>query len=395
MAYRIAERMKGAQGSIIRELLKLANEPGMISFGGGSPDPDAFPSEAVARISEEAMRRQPAKILQYGISEGYPPLRETLKKHLQATEGISFEDNDILITSGGQQCADLAAKLFVNEGDTVLVESPSFIGCMNAFRSYGGRLQGVKLHEDGVDLEALEKAFRQPGISLFYIIPTFQNPSGFTTSAEKRRKVYELAQKYGVMILEDNPYGEVRFGGEWIAPIKAQDPDGRVIYMGSFSKTMAPGLRVGFVVMPKDLFNQFKIAKQATDVHSSNLFQLACDEFLNHWDYPAHLASIRALYRKKGLLMYDEIKKHAHPSLRFAKPQGGFFMMAYLPEGQDAMPFVQEALKRKVITVPGSAFTTDPTQPNNGVRLNFSAPSEEQIVRGAEILGKLSREMLG
>lgn len=394
MDYRIADRMKNARGSVIRDLLKLAGEPGMISFGGGSPDPKAFPAEDIRRVAERALAERPAAMLQYGVSEGYQPLRESLKKHLEQTEGIGFADNDLIILSGGQQCADLVAKLFVNEGDTVAVESPSFVGCMNAFRSYGGRLLGVPMREDGVDLGLLEEAFSRPGVSFFYIIPTFQNPSGYTTSLEKRRAIYGLAQKHGVMIFEDNPYGELRFEGEPVPPLKSMDTDGRVIYAGSFSKTMAPGLRVGFLVFHRDLFDRFKIAKQGTDVHSSTLYQLACHEFLTGPRYQPHVAACRELYRRKCALMYAEMKKCFHPAVRFARPQGGLFQMAWLPEGMDSGPFVQEALKRRVITVPGSAFTTDPDKPNNGVRLNFTLPSEEQIVQGIGILGKLTREVL-
>ncbi len=394
MEYRLADRMAGARGSIIRDLLKLAGEPGMISFGGGSPDPEAFPVADIRRYAGEILAKKPAAMLQYGISEGYPPLRESLRTHLTETEGIRFEDNEVIVLSGGQQCADLTAKLFVNQGGTVIVEDPSFVGCMNAFRSYGGKLLGVKMREDGVDLAKLEEAFAQPQVSFFYTIPTFQNPSGYTTSLEKRRAIYRLAQKYDVLIFEDNPYGELRFEGEHVPTIKSMDREGRVIYAGSFSKTMAPGLRVGFLVFHKDLFNKFKIAKQGTDVHSSTLFQHVCNEFLLSPAYPSHIAASRALYKRKSELMYGEMKKYFHPAVRFSRPQGGLFLMAWFPEGMDTMPFVQEALKRKVITVPGSAFTTDPDLPSNGVRLNFSLPSQEQIMTGVRVLGELTHEML-
>ncbi len=394
MEYRLADRMASARGSIIRDLLKLAGEPGMISFGGGSPAPEAFPTAEIRCSVEEILLKKPAAMLQYGISEGYSPLRESLRAHLSKTEGISFEDNEVLILSGGQQCADLTAKLFVNLGGTVIVEDPSFVGCMNAFRSYGGKLRGVKMQEDGVDLVKLEEAFARPNVSFFYLIPTFQNPSGYTTSLEKRRAIYRLAQKYDVLIFEDNPYGELRFEGEHVPTIKSMDREGRVIYAGSFSKTMAPGLRVGFLVFHKDLFNKFKIAKQGTDVHSSTLYQHVCHEFLTSPAYETHIAASRALYREKSGLMYEEMKKCFHPAVCFSRPQGGLFQMVWFPEGADAMPFVQEALKRRVITVPGSAFTADPDQPSNGVRLNFSLPSQEQIVTGVRILGELTHEML-
>jgi 2-aminoadipate transaminase len=395
MEYRITSRMKNAQGSIIRELLKLAGEPGMISFGGGSPAPAAFPAEDIARIAHEALTGQAVRMLQYGISEGYPPLVKTMKEHLLSREGISFENNDLLIVSGGQQCADLTAKLFANEGDLVIVESPSFVGCLNAFRSYGAQLIGVPLMEDGVDLARLEEAFRLKSIGFFYTIPTFQNPTGITTTLEKRRQIYRLAQQYNVIILEDNPYGELRFEGDKVPAYKSIDTDGRVIYAGSFSKTLTPGMRVGFLVIDKALFNRFKIAKQAADVHSSTLYQYVCNEYLTKCDYDAHIREICALYREKSALMVSELQKKLHPAVRITKPQGGLFLMAYLPSGMDSLPFVQEGIKRKVITVPGSAFATDPSLPDNSIRLNFSMPTREQIVAGVDILGKLSHEVLG
>ena len=395
MAYHLAKRMEGARGSIIRELLKLAGEPGMISFGGGAPDPARYPVDTIARITAEAFRDQSRTMLSYGVSEGYPPLLASLKAHLLKTEGIDFADNELLILSGGQQCADLTAKLFVNEGDTVLVESPSFVGCMNAFRSYGGRLKGIPLEEDGVSLDALEAAFAQEKVSFFYLISTFQNPSGVTTSLHKRKAIYELARRYEVLVFEDNPYGELRYEGEWIPPVKAMDQEGRVVYSGSFSKTLAPGMRIGFLVYPKALHPKFKIAKQGVDVHSSTLYQLICHEFLTKYDYDGHVAGLKEFYREKAALMADEMEKCFHPAVRWQRPQGGLFIMAFLPEGMDSLPFVQEAIKRKVITVPGSAFTTDPDRPNNGIRLNFSLPSKEQIITGIPILGSLSHEVLG
>ncbi|HSK68075.1 MAG TPA: PLP-dependent aminotransferase family protein [Candidatus Limnocylindria bacterium] len=392
MDYRVAHRMTVARGSIIRDLLKLAGEPGMISLGGGSPDPVAFPAADIARICHEALTAQSAKMLQYGISEGYPALRETMRKRLGERNGMDFSRNDVLILSGGQQCADLCAKVFVNEGDTVVVEGPSFVGCMNAFRAYAANLTAVPLQEDGVDLAALEEAFRQPRVSLFYTIPAFQNPTGITTSLEKRKAVYALAQKYDVMILEDNPYGELRFEGETVPDYKSFDVDGRVVYASSFSKTLTPGLRVGYIVFDKALLEKFKIAKQGTDVHSSTIYQHFVNEYLNHCDYDGHIGEICALYREKRDLMQEEIKKHFHPAVTVTRPEGGFFIMASFPEGVDTAGFVQEAIRRKVIVVPGSAFRVNPDLPDNTMRLNFSLPSREHIVRGIGILGELTHE---
>ena len=395
MDYRISERMKNARGSIIRDLLKLANEPGMISLGGGSPAPSTFPSADIARIAGDIYASNPAAMLKYSESEGYAPLRQTMKEFFAQRENITFDDNELFILSGGQQCADLTSKVLVNEGDTVITEEPSFVGCMNAFRSYGAKLHGVPMDADGVNIDLLEKAFGQENISFFYIIPTFQNPTGTTTSLKKREQIYALAQEYGVLIFEDNPYGELRFEGEWIPPIKSMDRDGRVIYAGSFSKTMAPGFRLAPIVMPKGLADRFKVAKQASDVHTGTLYQYITNEFLHHSDYDQHIASARSLYKQKCGVMLEEIRKAFHPAVTSTHPQGGLFVMLVFPQGFDTLPFVREGIKRKVISVPGSAFMPDPDQPCNLVRLNYSLPSEEQIIQGIRILGKLSYEMLG
>ncbi|MDI9520852.1 MAG: PLP-dependent aminotransferase family protein [Bacillota bacterium] len=395
MDYRLTTRMEGAQASIIRELLKMAALPGMISFGGGAPDYRGFPKEFVKQVADDAFTNQSKSVLGYGISEGYPPFVESLKKHLQDKEKLDFAENEVLILSGGQQCADLTAKLFVNEGDTVLVENPSFVGVMNAFRSYGANLKSIPLEEDGVDLTALEDAFKAGPVSLFYMISTFQNPSGITTSGAKRKAVYELAKKYDVIVFEDNPYGELRYEGEWIPAMKTLDTDGRVIYTGSFSKTIAPGMRIGFLVYAKALHTKFKIAKQAVDVHSSTLYQMVCHEMLTKDLYDSHVSAQRAGYYKKMKLMDEAMKACFHPDMTWHRPEGGLFIQTKLPEGMDSLPFVNEAVKRKVITVPGSAFLTNQEDKSNAIRLNFSLPSEEDIEKGVEILGKLSYEILG
>ena len=395
MDYRLSTRMEGAQASIIRELLKMAALPGMISFGGGAPDYRGFPKDLMKQVADDAFTNQSKSVLGYGISEGYPPFVESLKKHLQDKEKLDFTENEVLILSGGQQCADLTAKLFVNEGDTVLVENPSFVGVMNAFRSYGARLKSVTLEEDGVNLTELEDAFKAGPVSLFYMISTFQNPSGITTSGFKRKAVYELAKKYDVIVFEDNPYGELRYEGEWIPSMKTLDTDGRVIYTGSFSKTIAPGMRIGFLVYSKALHTKFKIAKQGVDVHSSTLYQMACHEMLTKNLYDSHVSAQRAGYYKKMTMMDEAMKASFHPDMTWYRPQGGLFIQTKLPEGMDSLPFVNEAVKRKVITVPGSAFLTNQEDKSNAIRLNFSLPSEEDIEKGVEILGRLSYEILG
>ncbi|MEG2174714.1 MAG: PLP-dependent aminotransferase family protein [Oscillospiraceae bacterium] len=396
MEFHISDKMGSVQGSIIRELFKLASDPNMIAFGGGNPSPDSFPTADIARIAAEALQNDAVSMLQYGLSEGYPPLRETMKRHLSRIEGIPFDgNNELFILSGGQQCADLLSKVLLNEGDTVLTESPSFVGCLNTFRSYGAHLVGIPMEPDGMDLNALEQALKsEKNIRFLYTIPSFQNPTGFTTSAEKRKKIYELAQHYNILIFEDNPYGEIRFSGEHLAPIKALDVDGRVLYAGSFSKTMAPAFRLGFLAFDAALSSRLAVAKQCTDVHSTTLFQYICNEYMTTCDYAGHIAHTCALYRAKSGLMLGEMKKRFHPDVTFNPPEGGLFVMAFLPEGIDSYPFVQEGIRRGVATVPGVAFAVDTAQPHNGIRLNYSSPSDENIVKGIDILGALTHEWL-
>lgn len=395
MEFKIASRIEGVQGSIIREIFKLTADPSIIAFGGGNPNPATFPVDEIARITADVFRSNPVSVLQYGMSEGYTPLRETLKSYLSKHEGLNFDKNELFIVSGAQQAADLVTKVLVNEGDVILTEDPSFVGCLNTFRSYGAKLVGIPMEADGLNIEKLEEALKTyKNIRFLYTIPSFQNPTGFTTSAEKRKKIYELAHQYEIAIFEDNPYGELRFAGETVPTIKSLDTDGRVIYAGSFSKVMAPAFRLGFMVFDKALTSRITVAKQVTDVHSTVLFQHICNEYMTKCDYAGHIQATRELYRNKSKLMLDEMEKSFHPDVAFNRPEGGLFVMAFLPEGYDSFPFVHEGIKRGVACVPGVAFAIDQSQPSNGFRLNFSMPSDENIVRGVQILGQLTHEWL-
>ena len=320
---------------------------------------------------------------------------ELLKKYLETKEGFEFDDNELFIVSGGQQCADLTTKALVNEGDVVLTEEPAFVGCLNTFRSYGAKLVGIPMEQDGMNIDALKEALEaNPNAKLLYTIPSFQNPTGITTSLEKRKKIYELCCKYDIAILEDNPYGELRFAGENVPTIKSMDTEGRVIYAGSFSKVMAPAFRLGFLVFNKSLTGPLTVAKQCTDVHSTVLFQYICNEYINNYDFDKHLEESRKVYEHKCNLMLDCMKKEFHPSVTFGHPEGGLFVMAFLPDGMDSAPFVREAINRGVLSVPGAAFLADENQKSNGFRLNYSTPSDEQIIKGIEILGKLTYEWI-
>lgn len=395
MEFTQSDRMSGVSGSIIRELFKLTAAPDMISFAGGNPSPEAFPLKEIGDIANRALTQNGVAMLQYGLTEGYPPLRSYMKEYLQGKYGFPREEDDTIIVSGGQQCADLTAKVLLNEGDGVLCEELSFVGVLNTLRSYGARLTGVKMDSDGMNIEALEEAIKNtPKAKLIYVIPNFQNPTGFTTSLEKRKAIYELAKKHGLFILEDDPYGELRFEGESLPPIKSFDTEGIVIHAGSFSKTFAPAFRLGFLTANKGLIARFVVGKQCSDVHSTTLFQQIVYAYMTEQDYQKHIEEVCGLYREKCERMLSAMEKHFHPAIRFNKPQGGLFVTAFLPEGTDAYPFVREGINRKVACVPGVAFVMDPSKPSNAFRMNYSMPSLEQIDRGIEILGKLSYEFV-
>ena len=393
MQYTISHRMSDVHGSAIRELFKLGADPSMISFGGGNPSAETFPVPEIAEIMADVMKNAPVSVLQYGLSEGYTPLRDTMKEYLARTQGFDFEKNELFIVSGGQQCADLTTKVLVNEGDVILTEDPAFVGCLNTFRSYGAKLVGVPMQQDGMDIDALEAALKaNPNAKLLYTIPSFQNPSGITTTLEKRKKVYELACRYDIAILEDNPYGELRFSGEDVPTIKSMDTEGRVLYAGSFSKVMAPAFRLGFLLVDKSLPMPLTSATPTTAVPARVLCPAEGPAYMTKYDFASHLEKSRSVYREKCRLMLDTMRRTFHPSVTFPQPEGGLFVMAFLPEGMDAQPFVREAIKRGVLCVPGSAFLADEKQISNAFRLNYSTPSDEQIVKGIEILGRLTHE---
>lgn len=395
MDYVISNRLSGVQGSMIRELFKLGASKDIISFGGGNPSAETFPCKEIEQIAAKGLTENPVSLLQYGLSEGYTPLRDTMKQYMQKKEGITFDNNELFIVSGGQQCADLVTKALVNEGDVVLTEEPAFVGCLNTFRSYGAKLVGIPMEEDGMNTEALEAALKNyDNVKLLYTIPSFQNPTGITTTLEKRKKIYELCCRYNIAVLEDNPYGELRFSGETVPSLKSMDTEGRVIYAGSFSKVMAPAFRLGYLIFDKSLTEPMTVAKQCTDVHSNVLFQYICHEYISQFDFEKHLEESRRVYRHKCELMLDCMKKYFHPAVSYGHPEGGLFVMAFLPEGMDAQPFVREAIKRGVLCVPGAAFLADGNRVSNGFRLNYSTPTDEQIRRGIEILGTLTYEWL-
>lgn len=396
MDYNFSEKVSHLQASAIREILKFTSDPEVISFAAGNPAPEAFPVDEIDRISKEIFAQDPILALQYSITEGYPKLREQLKAWMQREGNFDPERDELIITSGAQQANELTAKVLCDEGDTLVCEAPSFIGSLNAFKSYNVDLHGVTLDEDGINIEELEKVLKEKNVRLIYLIPNFQNPTGRTTSLEKRKQVYELAKKYGAVILEDNPYGDLRFAGENVKSIKSLDKDGIVVYSGTFSKVLAPGIRVGYVSGPKEIIQKIIVCKQVSDVHTNIWAQVLASKFLEQCNMDQHLITLRAIYKHKCNLMISEMEKNFSSKIKFEKPEGGLFIWCTLPEDCDMMAFCNKAVQEyKVALVPGTAFMVNETDKTTSFRMNFSTPTDEQLVKGCEMLGKLSKDMFG
>lgn len=395
MEYRISDKMKSLKPSAIREIFKALADPTIISFAAGNPAPESFPVDDLARISADIFRDSATSALQYSVTEGYPPLREDVKARLSSRFGIGRDFDMTIITSGGQQGIELLCKTMCNEGDTVIVEDPSFIGALNAFRSCGAKLVGVGLEDDGVNIDALEAALKaNPNAKIIYLIPTFQNPAGTCMSLEKRKAALALAKKYGVLILEDNPYGELRFAGEEIPTIKSMDEDGIVVYSGSYSKVLSAGMRIGFICGPEPVVQKMVVAKQVEDVHTNIFFQMLCHRYIAECDMDAHIAEIRALYLHKSGLMLSELDRNMPDCVKYTRPEGGLFIWCTLPDSISQSKFIQTAMKNKVAVVPGQAFNSDPDAQSQSFRINYSTPSDEQIVKGVACLCDAVKSML-
>lgn len=395
MEYKFSDRVSNLKPSAIREIFKYAADPEVVSLSAGNPSPDAFPAKAIEEISAKVLAEDPIRVLQYSVSEGYTPLRQHLMEYMQKEHNTGSENDDILITTGAQQIMDLCTKALVNEGETVIVEAPSFIGSLNTFRSYNAKLVGVTVEPDGMNTDELEEKLKaNPDTKFIYTIPNFQNPSGVTMSLKKRKKVYELAKKYGVLIIEDNPYGDLRYSGEYVPNIKSFDTEGIVIYAGSMSKVISPGIRVAYCICPKPIFQKLVVCKQGNDVHTNIWAQYVCDEFITKYDFNAHLAMLRNIYTKKAQFCMDLLDKYCAPAITYNKIDGGLFIWCDLDKRIDMPQFCKEAVLKKVCVVPGNAFLTDENEECHSFRINFSTPTDEQLEKGIKILGKLANEKI-
>lgn len=384
---KFADRVSTLQGSAIREMFKLLGDPEIISFAGGAPSPELFPSDALAEIAGEIIKNHPAVALQYGVTEGYTPLAEQIRERMKKFGNLK-PGNDVLVTSGGQQALDLCFKSLLNEGDVVVVEQPSFIGGLNSLRSYGAKLLGVPVKRNGLDTDMLEDILKNTKIKLLYTITTFQNPSGITMDIPTRKKILELAEKYDFYVLEDNPYFELRFKGETMPSIKSMDDSGRVIYAGSYSKVLSAGMRLGWAVARNDIREKMVICKQVSDVHTTVLTQMIAAEFFKRYSLDEHIAKAQKFYGKKCELMLSAMDKYFPDYADYTRPEGGIFLWCRLPEYYDSKKLLESSIKEKVAFVPGFTCAIDMDAPCPDFRLNFSLPADDRIEKGIKILAE-------
>ena len=382
----LARRMGRIKASAIREILKVTERPDVLSFAGGLPAPEAFPLAALARAHAEVLASpEGPAALQYGPTEGHGPLRAWIAARL-ASRFFPVEPEQVLVTAGSQQGIDLVAKALLDPGDLVVVESPSYLAALQAFDSYEATFAVVESDEHGMRVDELERLLRIKRPKLIYLVPTFQNPRGATLSLERRWRLAQLAAEFDVPVLEDDPYGELRYEGGPLPPIAALVPEAPVIYLSSFSKTLAPGLRVGYAVAAAGMIRTLTVAKQAADLHTGSLAQRAIHRFLETSDFDVHLKSIQDLYRVRRDAMLHALASHFPLGTRWQRPEGGLFVWVQLPGGLDAEPIFADALREKVAFVPGAPFY--PATPmRDTMRLNFSNRPPELIEAGMKKLG--------
>jgi len=371
--------------STIREILKVTEQADIISFAGGLPAPELFPVAEIITATERVLREGGAAALQYGPSEGFAPLRETFAAESRK-RGIACSADDILITTGSQQPLDLVSKIFLDAGDCVLTENPTYMAALQAFQSYECRFAAVPTDGGGLIPEALPELIERENPKFLYTIPNFQNPTGVTLTAERRRTLYSIAAHYGLLVVEDDPYGALRYAGENIPPVKSLDTEGIVLYHSTISKTIAPGLRTGWVVGAEEIRRKLTIAKQAADLHTSSLDQRIVYRYLADFDSEAHVERIRQSYGARYSIMAAVLRETMPPGFTWTHPEGGMFLWVTCPEGVDTNELMLEALKRKVLFVPGRDFFPDASG-QRFMRLNFSNASPEQIRVG---IGRLA-----
>ena len=394
MSQQFATRMNNLQPAAVYEIIKQIQGRDVVPFFVGNPGEEAIPTEEIAKVSADILAKNPITALQYGPSQGYEPLRKDLSAYLADKFGIGASGNDeIIITAGGTQAIELCARVFCNEGDTIITENPTFVGSLGSFHGLGLNLVGVDMQTDGMDLDQLEETLaREKNVKMIYVIPNFHNPTSWTMTHEKRKRLYDIAVKAGVLILEDDPYRDIRFVGEDVPTLKAMDTHGIVLYAGSFSKVISPGLRVGYLIVDKKYFAKTTACKQITDVHTTVLSQMIVHEFMVQFSLDKHIELISGIYKEKMQIMVDELRANLGENVNFVVPEGGLYVYCKLPDHIDVMEFYQKGIDAGVAIVYGSAFYVETDAKSQYFRLNFSAPSIEQIKKGIKILGEVMKQ---
>lgn len=385
--FNYSKRVPADGTDAVGTILKAAADPQIISFAGGLPAPELFPVKEMKEAVDRVFAKHGQEAMQYGAAKGVTALRELIQKHVKDKENVDAELENVLVTTGSEQVLDLVGKAFVDPGDTVLVEQPTYLCALDVFKTYGANFAGVEMDEQGMKMDALEAALKShPNTKLIYTVPNFQNPTGRTMALERRKQLAELAAKYDVYVLEDNPYGEIRFAGQHVPAVKSFDQTGHVFYMSTFSKTLAPGFRLGWLVADEDVVNKLTVLKQSADLHTDNLAQYAVVEFLQNNDLDAHVKEISALYGKRKQLMVDGIKKYFPAGVKYTDPEGGMFLWVEVPGVDDTVALFKECLKHNVAFVPGDPFFAGAAQPGT-FRLNYSNAQEDKITAGMKQLG--------
>lgn len=389
MKLKFASRMSYIKASEIREILKVTEQEDVISFAGGLPAPELFPVDEINEVNQIVLKEAGTKALQYTTTEGYAPLREWISQRMNDRLGTSFDKDNILITHGSQQGLDLSGKVFLDNGDIVLCESPTYLAAISAFKSYGCSFVEIPTDEEGMNMAVLEDVLNKTeNIKLIYVIPTFQNPTGRTWSLERRKKLAELSARYDIPVIEDNPYGELRFEGESLPSIKSFDKVGNILCTGSFSKIFCPGFRIGWIAGDKDIIRKYVLVKQGTDLQCNTIAQMTIAEYLKRYGIDKHIGKIVKVYRKRRDIAMECIERYFPDNIRYTYPQGGLFTWVELPEEISARDILQKCIERKIAFVPGGSFYPVEHKENT-FRLNYSNMPEDRIIKGLQIIGEV------
>jgi 2-aminoadipate transaminase len=394
MTIKFAKRMNELKASEIREILKLTQQKDMISFAGGLPAPEMFPIEAMKAVAQKVLTSQGQTALQYSTTEGYEPLRQKIAERMNRLFQTTVEASNILITCGSQQALDFSGKLFLDEGDVVLCESPTYLAAISALKAYGPHFREIAGDGQGMILKELEKALEEEkNVRLIYVIPDFQNPTGISWSLERRQRFMGLVNRYEIPVIEDNPYGELRFEEERLPALKSMDPKNLVVYTSTFSKTFCPGLRIGWLAARPEIFSKYVLIKQGADLCTSMRSQMEIAEYMESYDFDANVEGLIDLYRSRRDVMVDMLERTMPASVSFTRPAGGLFLWLELPEGMDALELLSICLQQKVAFIPGASFF-----PNGGgkntLRLNYSNMTEEKIREGIKRLAAVIRSQI-